>query len=102
MEWRVPHRTCCPGRKEIGFAERGETCFEGIPVPPQADVNVFPVVETGALNLALFEREAERFDQMQSGCCGQARSPHISGIPMDLRLDQDDVSLLRSFHVIAR
>ena len=52
---------------------------------------MFPVVETGSLDLPLIEREAKRFDQVQFGARRQACSAGVAGVPMDLRMNKNNV-----------
>ncbi|MCX5765459.1 MAG: hypothetical protein NTU67_12670 [Gemmatimonadetes bacterium] len=46
---------------------------------------------TGALELALVKREAQRLNQMQGGPGREAAPPHITGIPVNLGMNEDDV-----------
>ena len=52
-----------------------------------------PVVEPGAPHLLVVEREAERPDEVQLRADGQAGPPGVAGVPVDLRLDEDDVQV---------
>ena len=52
---------------------------------------MFPVVQTGSLDLPLIEREAKRFDQVQFGARRQACSAGVAGVPMDLRMNKNNV-----------
>ena len=61
------------------------------PPGPWAQVDVFPVVEAGAAHLALVKREPERLDQVQRGAGGEAASPGVAGVPVDLGIYQDDM-----------
>ena len=53
---------------------------------------------TGALHFAFVEREAERLEEMQCGARGETRSAHVSGIPVNLRMYEDDVGC--PFHFV--
>jgi len=57
---------------------------------------MFPVVETGSLDLPLIEREAKRFDQVQFGARRQACSAGVAGVPMDLGMNKNNVCRCRS------
>jgi len=52
---------------------------------------VLPIVEAGALHLTFVQRKAEWLDEMQGGAGGQARTPSIPGIPVDLWMHEHDV-----------
>jgi hypothetical protein len=52
---------------------------------------MLPVVETGALDLFLVEREAERLNQMQRGAGRQAGATDVAGVPVDFRMHENDV-----------
>ena len=54
----VPEQSSGLRREEVGLAERRKLGFEFVPAGPRPDVDVLPIVETGALDLALIEREA--------------------------------------------
>jgi hypothetical protein len=70
--------------------------LEGVPVVPDADVDVFPVVETGSLHLPVVEREAERPDEVKGGTDRKAGAAGVAGVPMDFRVDEDDVNHVNS------
>ena len=53
---------------------------------------MFPVVQAGAPNLLFIERESERLDEVQRGAGGQATAAGVTGIPMNFRMDEDDVN----------
>ena len=88
---RVPEESCRLCREEIWIAECWQLLLERLPVRPDAQVDVFPVVEAGPLHLALVERKAERLDEMHGSAGGQARSARVSGIPVNLWVHEYDV-----------
>jgi len=52
---------------------------------------MLPIVEPGALDLTLVEREPQRLDQMKLRSRREARPPGVAGIPVNLGMDQDYV-----------
>ena len=52
---------------------------------------MLPVIEARALDLLLVEREAEGLDEMERGAGGETSAAGVSGVPVDLRLHEDDV-----------
>ncbi len=79
------------GAEEERLAQPGELVFDCRPGGPDPWIDARPVVEPGASHLPLVEREAERLDQVEAGARGEAGAAGVTGVPMDLRLDQDDV-----------
>ena len=55
------------------------------------DVELFPVVETGALEFAVVDAEAERLDQVQRASGGGTEPRDVAGVRWNLRFDQRDV-----------
>ena len=53
---------------------------------------MLPVIESGAFDLAFVERESERLDEVQSGPGCKAGAAGVTGIPVDLGVDEDDVN----------
>ena len=55
------------------------------------DVQFMPVIQPRALQLAVVDGKAERFDEMKrrAGCGAGARD--VAGVLRDLRFEQDDV-----------
>jgi hypothetical protein len=53
---------------------------------------MLPIIKSGAFDLAFVEREAEWLDQVQRRACRQARSPGVSRVPVNLRVNENDVS----------
>lgn len=64
-----------------------------VPSRVRPQINQRPVVEAGALKIAVLEREAERADQMEPGfdCRGEARDR--AGILRNFRANQNDVKI---------
>jgi hypothetical protein len=58
---------------------------------PHSHVHFVPVIESGAFQLSIFERKAERLHQVQSRSRRETESANVAGIRRNLRLDQDDV-----------
>jgi len=52
---------------------------------------VLPVIQAGALDLFFVERKTQRLDQMKGCAGGQAGPADVAGIPVDLRMNKDDV-----------
>jgi len=52
---------------------------------------MLPVVQPRAFQLALVEREAEGLDQMKRCTGGEAGTPGIARVPMNFRMNEDDV-----------
>ena len=90
-EGRVPHHARPLCREEVRLAERRQFPLEGRPVIPHPQVDVFPVVQARTPYLAVVEREAERLDEMQRSARGQAGPTGVPGVPVNLRVDEDDV-----------
>ena len=59
------------------------------------DAQMFPIIETGALELAILNREAERLDQMERAPRRGAQACDVSGIRGNQRLDEDDLQRSR-------
>jgi len=55
------------------------------------DRGVLMVVETGALQLFVFQGESERLDQMQPAAGVGAEADDIAGVGRDFRLVQDNI-----------
>src|SRR5947209_7486570 len=90
-EWRVPEQSRRLRREEVRVAEIRELALEGTPARPHPQIDVFPVVESSAFHLAFIEREAEWLDEVQRGAGSEARSTRIPGVPVNLRVHEDDV-----------
>ena len=90
-EGGVPEELFRLGGEEERLAERRELALEVIPVGPDPEIDVLPVIEPGALYLALVKGEAERLDEMQRGAGREAGPPRVTGIPMDLGVNENDV-----------
>ena len=70
----------------LRFLEGGEALVDG-------QLELGPVVEAGAADLLVVETEAKRLDEVEPGASRDAGASDIAGVPVDLRLDQDDVHL---------
>ena len=57
----------------------------------QDDAQRVPVVEAGALELAVGDREAQRLDEVQRAAGRGAESRDVAGVGWDLGFDQHDV-----------
>jgi hypothetical protein len=55
------------------------------------EVDQRPVVEPGALQVAVLEREAERLDQVQRRAGGGRQARGAAGVVRDLGVHQQDV-----------
>src|SRR6185295_17042645 len=78
------------GAEEERLAQVRELRLERAPGRPDARRDARPVVQPGAAHLALGEEEAQRPDEVQPRPGGQARAAGVAGVPVDLRLDEDD------------
>lgn len=90
-EWRIPEEPRSGGVEEEGLTERGELALEGAPVGPDAEGDVFPVVEASALDFAFVEGEAEWFDEVEGSAGGEAGAAGVAGVPVDFGVEEDDV-----------
>ena len=81
------------GGEEERRPQRRQRALEVGPARPDRRVDARPVVEPGAPNLLVVEREAERPDQVKLRADGQAGAPRVAGVPVDLRLDEHDVKI---------
>ena len=52
---------------------------------------MFPVIEAGALHLALIEREAEWLDEVQRRAGSEARASRVAGVPMNFGVNEHNV-----------
>ena len=68
-------------------------CRKLVPSPVDAQIYQRPVVQAGALQIAILERESERADQMEPrfGCRGQTRDR--SRVLRNLGANQNDVKI---------
>src|SRR6187399_2053125 len=55
VQRRIPQRLCCFGRKEKRIAELWQLLLKRIPIRPHLEVHMFPVIQSGAPNLAFVE-----------------------------------------------
>src|SRR4029079_5756542 len=88
--------------EEIGRAQRRQLTLERRPVWPHARRDARPVVEAGAPDLLVRERESQRPDQMQLRARRQTGAARVARVPVDLRLDEDDVQRHGSTRYAAR
>ena len=52
---------------------------------------MLPIVEPRALHFAFVERKTKRLDQMKCRAGREARATGVTGIPMNLGMDENDV-----------
>ena len=52
---------------------------------------MLPVVEARAPHLAFVQRESERLDEVQRRAGSETRAACVARIPMNLRMDKDNV-----------
>ncbi len=52
---------------------------------------MLPVIEAGAAYFAFIERKAEGLDEVERGAGGETASSGIAGVPVNFRMDEDDV-----------
>ena len=71
-EGDVPEESSALCGKEVRRTEAWELPLELVPALPHAKVDVFPVVESRAFQLAHAEGEAERLDEMECGAGGES------------------------------
>ena len=90
-ERRIPELARRLGREEVRLAERRQLALERVPVGPDPQVDVLPVIEAGAFDLLLVERKAERLDEMQRRAGRQAGAAGVAGVPVNLGMNEDDV-----------
>ena len=65
--------------------------LEGRPAGPHPQPHPGPVIEARTLEMAIFQREPKRLDQVQSRSHGQRSATDVAGVPVNLRLDERDV-----------
>src|SRR5262245_7338063 len=90
-ERRIPEPSRGLRREEIRFAEFRQLALERLPIRPDAEVDVLPVVEPRSFDFTFVEREAERLDEVQGRVDSQAGTTGVPGVPVNLRMDEDDV-----------
>src|SRR6185312_14414804 len=93
---RVGHllkRPHAAGGEEERRPQRRQRALEVVPARPDLGADARPVVEPGAPDLFVLEREAERTNEVQPRAGGQAGPPGVARVPVDLRLDEDDVQI---------
>src|SRR5262249_23943200 len=64
---------------------------ERFPTRPDSKVDVLPVIESGAFQLAFVEREAKRTNEVQRRTDREAGAPRVSRVPVNLRMHEHDV-----------
>ena len=65
--------------------------LERFEILPAAQIDLRPVVETGAFQVAFLERKTQRSDEVQTCSGGEAQASDVAGIRRNLRLDEYDV-----------
>lgn len=91
-ERRIPIEPARLCREKERLPERRKLRLECLPPRPDADVDVLPVVESCAFDLPFVEREAEGLDEMECRPCCETGATGVSGIPVDLGMNKDDVN----------
>src|SRR3954451_21235638 len=81
------------GAEEERLAKLVETRLEFVPRVPHYGVHPGPVVEAGPAHLPLAEEEPERPHEVEPRPGGEAGAAGVAGVPVNLRLDQDDVEI---------
>lgn len=66
----------------VGF--RGHGIDEGLKIRPDVQIDILPVIQTGASNPSTIQRKAKRFDKMQRRSGAKTGSADISRIPVDV------------------
>src|SRR5258706_12785326 len=82
------------GTEEEWLAQLGESRLEDAPRVPHYGVHPGPVVQTGTAHLLLAQKEAQGTHEVEPGAGGQAGAAGVAGVPVDLRLHQDDVEIV--------
>jgi hypothetical protein len=59
----------------------------------EAEIDMFPVVETGPLQVLVIDLETERFDEMKRSQSRRTQAGNASGVRRDLRFEQYDVHI---------
>ena len=72
---------------------RRRICQEIVKIIPDRQPDIFPVVKSGSFDLTAFKWKTQGSDEMQVGIRGQAGTTDIAGIPVDFRLNQNNVAL---------
>lgn len=62
--------------------------FEAV---PKVEVDILPVIESGAANCFFVERKSERFDEVEAGAGGEGKAASRSGIVRDFWFVENDV-----------
>jgi hypothetical protein len=77
------------GEKPSAIGGRsGEKIVEGV---PKLNFDVLPVVEPGAADLFVIEREAERFDEMEGRARREAETTSCAGVVGNFGGDENEV-----------
>jgi hypothetical protein len=71
---------------------------EALPIGMHFEVDVGPVVQSRAAQVAILEGEAQRADQVEARGGGGAKPRRGSGVLWNLRRDEDDVKIGLSGH----
>ena len=88
---RVPEDATALCREKVWVANGGEVFVERTPTRPYPRLDVFPIIEPGALHLALMKRKPERLDEVQRGARSQTGPARVPGVPMNFGMHEDDV-----------
>src|SRR6266699_3913142 len=87
----LPKTRRSSARKRTVVYERRARAEERLPARVLGEPHVRPVIEAGAAEMAVVDREAERIDQVERRGGGEADAADRAGVLRDLGRDQDDV-----------
>ena len=82
-----------PALGEIEQMMSAAFCQKILPRRVHAEIDEFPVVEAGALQMFVVDLEAKRFDQMKRREGGRAKPSDAAGVRRNFRFVQNDVHL---------
>jgi hypothetical protein len=98
-----PERFCSSFGKQGHLIIARRRIFQKfVKIIPGGQLDIFPVVKSGSFHLTTFKRKPQGSDEVQIGTGSQTGSSDIPGIPVDFRLNQDNVALDRSVIALKR
>ena len=77
------------GQKPIGPA--GQPGEQARPIVDHFPIEVLPIVQAGAADMAIVDQEAQGTDEPQLGADGHARAADVAGVEGDFRLIKNDL-----------